>query len=99
MHQIVNWYDDEDRPNWNNWTDVEGQGYGWLWLRTPESKWNIRLQKLVHQYVWEKKKTMKEHNEPIIKVITDSSIIYHFIERDSNKRDVIFEFSNEELYW
>lgn len=25
------WYDDEERLDVNNWIDVEGMGYGWIW--------------------------------------------------------------------
>lgn len=32
------WYDDTDNPNINNWVDVEGIGYGWLWLNYKNSK-------------------------------------------------------------
>ena len=27
------WYDDPFDPNFNNWIDVEGIGYGWLWCQ------------------------------------------------------------------
>ena len=32
------WYDDPDHPNFNNWIDIEGIGYGWLWLDHENSK-------------------------------------------------------------
>lgn len=31
------WYDDPDSPNYNNWIDVEGIGYGWLWALHKDS--------------------------------------------------------------
>lgn len=31
------WYDDPDNPNYNNWIDVEGIGYGWLWALHKDS--------------------------------------------------------------
>ena len=31
------WYDDPDNPNLNNWIDVEGIGYGWLWVQYKDS--------------------------------------------------------------
>lgn len=31
------WYDDPDNPNYNNWIDVEGIGYGWLWTLHKDS--------------------------------------------------------------
>ena len=31
------WYDDPDNPNLNNWIDVEGIGYGWLWAQYKDS--------------------------------------------------------------
>lgn len=36
------WHDNPDSPNCNNWIDVEGIGYGWLWLNHKDSK---RLQR------------------------------------------------------
>lgn len=32
------WYDDPDYPNFNNWIDIEGIGYGWLWIKHKNSK-------------------------------------------------------------
>lgn len=32
------WFDDDENPNINNWIDVEGIGYGWLWLSYKNSK-------------------------------------------------------------
>lgn len=32
------WYDDPDNPNYNNWIDVEGIGYGWLWVNHKNSE-------------------------------------------------------------
>ena len=36
------WYDAPDNPISNNWVDIEGIGYGWLWLNHKDSK---RLQR------------------------------------------------------
>lgn len=32
------WFDDPNNPELNNWIDIEGIGYGWLWLRHKNSK-------------------------------------------------------------
>lgn len=32
------WYDDEDNPDRNNWIDIEGMGYGWLWCKYRKSE-------------------------------------------------------------
>ena len=36
------WYDDPDNTKYNTWVDIEGIGYGWLWLNHKNSK---RLQR------------------------------------------------------
>ena len=32
------WYDEPDNPDYNTWFDVEGIGYGWLWLHNEDSE-------------------------------------------------------------
>lgn len=31
------WFD--QHIYWNNWVDTEGMGYGWLWVKNPQSKY------------------------------------------------------------
>lgn len=40
---VHSWYDDKETPNLCNWQDVEGHGYGWLWVDTPEEKWHKKI--------------------------------------------------------
>ena len=73
------WYDDPDNPNHNNWVDVEGIGYGWLWLNHKDSK---RLQrKSIIKFAMNLYKCSKIE----MCVRSDNSITDIFLE--SNKRE------------
>ncbi|MGX5609673.1 hypothetical protein ACWKTZ_25190 [Bacillus cereus] len=97
MEEIINWYTDEEDNTYNNWVDVEGEGYGWLWVDKPEDKWHEILRDSLLKYIENKKQHIIENIEYVIIVSTEIKTIYHFVERESSMRDVIYTFSNEEL--
>ena len=85
------WYDDPDNPIFNNWIDIEGIGYGWLWLNHKDSK---RLQrKSIIKFAMDLYKCSK--NEMCVRI--DNSITDIFLE--SKDGDCIFHImvSNNEL--
>ena len=87
------WYDDSDDPISNNWIDIEGIGYGWLWLNHKDSK---RLQrKSIIKFAMDLYKYSK--NEMYIR--TENNITNIFLE--SKDGDCIFQIrvSNNELDW
>ena len=53
IEEVINFYDDEASPGFNNWTDVEGEGYGWLWLKEEddESKWHGLIRGLLLKFI------------------------------------------------
>lgn len=44
------WFDDPDEPERNNWIDVEGIGYGWLWLSYKKDRNDKRLRKRLRRW-------------------------------------------------
>jgi hypothetical protein len=90
------WYDDKDDPETNTWVDVEGEGYGWLWINKPEEEWHSLLRDQLLDFI--DKKNI-ELNEKVIVAAYDNKIVYHFIERETLLRDVIFTFSDEEIHY
>lgn len=40
LEHVTDYYDDPTDPEHNNWTDVEGFGYGWLWDKHDEKDWH-----------------------------------------------------------
>ena len=85
------WYDDPDNPIYNSWIDIEGIGYGWLWLNHKDSK---RLQrKSIIKFAMDLYKRSK--NEMCVRI--DNSITDIFLE--SKDGDCIFHIrvSNNEL--
>lgn len=99
MEERVEFYDDEDEPNYNNWIDVEGEGYGWKWLHVPEEKWHAVLKESMLAYMKEKREQILNREEKVVVVITETQTIYHFIERKASLKDTIYTFSNEEIYY
>ena len=87
------WYDDPDNPIYNSWVDIEGMGYGWLWLDYENSK---KLQKKsIIKFAMDLYKYSK--NEMYIR--TENNITNIFLERKDG--DCIFQIrvSNNELDW
>lgn len=97
MEQRIEWYTDEKQPDWNNWIDVDGEGYGWIWLKGTEETWHSMLKEKLLDYIETKKEIIAERNENVVFITTENKIIYHFIERESSKCDTIYTFSDDEI--
>lgn len=82
------WYDDEERPDYNTWIDVEGIGYGWLWCNyKTEGQMRKRVRKFARDIY---------HNE--IVYIYNADNIKHIIFADSSKEVItMIRLSNDEL--
>lgn len=62
------WYDSENRPDFNNWIDVEGLGYGWAWLGYIKERSDKKLRKRLVDYA------LNEHNKQDIWTYIDNGI-------------------------
>lgn len=86
---LTYWYDNEDDPELNNWIDVEGIGYGWLWCGYPKSE---RLQrKSIRKYAAE-----CLFNEDLWSFAEDGVVYYLYF---CDKYVEVVRLSNEFLYW
>lgn len=87
------WYDDFDHPHKNTWTDIEGIGYGWIWLNYENSE---RLQrKAIIRFAMGSYKECK--NEIYIRRARDTSEI--ILENKNGNSIIRIRVSNKELYW
>lgn len=92
---LYNLYTDEDYPDFNNWTDVEGMGYGWRWLRYEESEWHKMMCKIVNEHC---DRLLKNINKAYYFVYDqDKCNVYHFVTLDEYRTDTIISLSNEEI--
>jgi hypothetical protein len=97
MEEQIQYYDSERGDELNNWTDIEGEGYGWLWLNKPERKWRKLLKRNLKDFVIDKKKEIKNNKCIVLYVNTTDQIIYHFIEREYYQQDTVYTFSDKEI--
>ncbi|WP_025909284.1 hypothetical protein [Priestia flexa] len=97
MQVVTNYYDNEDDPYFNNWTDIEGMGYGWVWMRYEEKDWH----KMMSQMIGEEVKYLLENEDYTLYFVYENEKIktYHFVELGLYRKDVIISFSNEELWY
>jgi hypothetical protein len=98
IEELIDWYDDEGNKDFCNWQDVEGEGYGWLWVNKPESKWHGLIVDSLKRFIKQVKKEKRNNMECIFVQLKDK-VIYHFIDRDINECDYIYTFSNDELHY
>lgn len=94
---VTHYYDDERNPYFNNWTDVEGMGYGWRWLRYNEDRWHEMMGKLV-----------SEEAESLLSVMVDTLYFvyenekvktYHFVTLGDWREDILITLSNDEIFF
>lgn len=94
---VTNYYDDERNPYYNNWTDVEGMGYGWVWLRYEEEDWHKMMSKLVSH---EADSLLQDMDTTLYFVYeNEERKVYHFVSLGDWREDVLISFSNDEIYF
>lgn len=59
------WYDDEERPDVNNWIDVEGMGYGWIWC----GNWLRSRSKVLQRWA------IRRHAKRFMELLRDDSLV------------------------
>lgn len=94
---VTKYYDDEERPYYNNWIDVEGMGYGWTWMKYEEKEWHKMMQKLV----FNKADSLLLNLDKTIYFVYENERVktYHFVTMDEYREDTIIGFSNEEIFF
>lgn len=86
-------YDDFDNPHVNTWIDIEGIGYGWIWLNYENSE---RLQrKAIIRFAMRLYRESK--NEMVVRRHGDTSNV--FLENKNGESIIQIRVSNKELYW
>lgn len=93
MDVFINYYDED--PHFNNWTDIEGMGYGWRWMRYPEEKWHDMMSRMVFEESNDLLRDVKDTYYLVYEL--DGVKVYHFMYCGFWRRDTIIRFSNEEL--
>lgn len=89
----IYWYDDEQQPNTNTWLDIEGIGYGWLWLIYKQSE------KLQRKAVIKEAMKLYKIGTNKICMQKENDVISIFLE--SKYKDAILKIrvSNKELHY
>lgn len=89
----IYWYDDEQQPNTNTWLDIEGIGYGWLWLVYKQSE------KLQRKAVIKEAMKLYKIGTNKICMQKENDVISIFLE--SKYKDAILKIrvSNKELHY
>lgn len=94
---ITNYYDDDERPYINSWTDIEGFGYGWLWMNHDEKDWHREFSKFVGR---EADRLIDDMDNTLYFIYEDHKVkTFHFVSLNRWREDTIIDFSNEEMYW
>jgi len=97
MQVITNYYDDEDDLYYNNWTDIEGMGYGWAWMRYKEKDWHKMMSRMIGD---EAKELLKNEENTLYFIYEDEKVkTYHFVQLNDWREDIVISFSNEELWY
>lgn len=92
---VTNYYDDDEMPYINNWTDVECMGYGWAWLNYEEKDWHKMMGKLVSDTA---DLLLLNMDNALYFVYENEKVrTYHFVSLDDWREDKLISFSNEEI--
>jgi hypothetical protein len=92
---VTNYYDDEELPYFNNWTDVEGMGYGWAWMKYEEKDWHKMMSKLV---ACEAASLLLDMDNTLYFLYENDDVkTYHFVSLGDYREDVLIGFSNIEI--
>lgn len=94
---VTDYYDDDEMPYDNNWTDVEGMGYGWSWIRYEENDWYKMMCRLVSMEA--ESLLLRMDNTLYFVYENDRVKTYHFVTMDEYREDLLISFSNEELFF
>jgi hypothetical protein len=94
---VTNYYDWDEMPYVNNWTDVEGMGYGWAWMRYEEKDWH----KMMFRLVSDKADSLLRSMDDTLYFVYENEKVktYHFITLCEYREDVLISFSNEEIWF
>lgn len=94
---VTNYYDDKERPDFNNWVDVEGFGYGWRWLRYDEDKWHGMMSEMVGEEAEGLQRYIGDAHYIVYSI--PNGKVFHFINCGRWRVDTIISYSNDELYY
>lgn len=100
IEEKCEFYDDEELDNQTeaNWIDLEGEGYGWVFLNYPEVKWHevMRLRMIRQIKMFEQRIASGEQMKVVV-VKSRDLIIYTFIDREISLSDLSYTFSKQLL--
>lgn len=93
---VYSYYEDEEDTTMCTWQDVEGFGYGWLWIDTPEEKWHKKIAGFCSRYL--KKISFLDKN--LVKWEKDGFVCYRLLRADG-KEDLQILLGNDldSNYW
>ena len=92
---VTNYFDDDERPYFNTWTDVEGMGYGWAWLRYEEKDWHKMMGRLVSETADQLSLAV---DRTLYFVYENEKVkTFHFVSLGDWREDVLIGFSKEEI--
>ena len=101
IQESCEFYDDEEIENQTeaNWIDIEGEGFGWVFLNYPARKWHKVMRLRMLSYIKELSKRIESGEELIAVVAKDKDvIIYTFIDREMSLYDMNYIFTNSKMY-
>ena len=93
------YYDDETNPDKLTWIDVEGVGYGWMWIANWLRKRSTFLQRrAVKKYA---KDILKEidNETDIVAFYYNNLFVCGFVPKDNPTIYIQIRLSNEDLYF
>lgn len=100
IEERIEFFDDEDDTTEVSWIDIEGEGYGWVWLNHPPRKWHSEMRKKMLRFVRNLKKTLADNTEKRYVIVVNyvDYTVYHFIDREESECDTIYTFSDSLTY-
>lgn len=93
------YYDLEDKPEVNNWIDVEGIGYGWVWCSNKlRSKFEFLQRRAIKKYALSLLKNIDDDTD-IVAFYYDDLFVCGFIHKDNPTVYIQIRLSNRELHF
>lgn len=99
IEERFEWYDDERDTTQVNWVDVEGEGYGWLWVDKTEELCRALLKERLLKYAKAKQAKISDSESYVLIINRENTTIYHFVEREERQLDVIYTLSDDEIFY